>query len=304
MTTRALQFDLLLTPVVDYRDKSVASAWTVYFYAAGTSNAKNVWTEKEKTNAYTSITLNGDGTKLIYGDGVYKLIFKDTAAVQVYEIDNVKCQANTFTVQSKSTTYTATSDDDVVLVDTDGGNVTINLATVAGFGHPLTIKNVGSNSVIIDPFSAQTIDGAATFTIALENQAAILYPDTTAVTWRLASVGFPNSTNVYRADWVTNSLAQDAEQAYTVTHSLGSDDVICDISAEGRSATAADKNQWAVLAYFVDGTCKAFSGDTALVTPAYEAANVPASGTIKLDFVNRDATTQITDVKITVIRVG
>ena len=62
MTTRALQFDLLRTPVIDYRDGSVAAGYSVEFYSAGTSTAKNVWTEKEKTNAYTTRTLGSDGT--------------------------------------------------------------------------------------------------------------------------------------------------------------------------------------------------------------------------------------------------
>jgi len=184
MPTRALQFDIFLTPVIDYRDGSVASGWTVYFYAAGTSNAKNVWTESSKTNPYTSYTLSGSGTALLYGDGIYKLVFKDRSSNTIFTWDNVKCQANTFIVSTKTGTYTATPDDDLILVDTSGGSIEIDLETVASFEHPLTIKNIGSNTVTIDPYSTQTIDGLSTVTLVALNSSVILYPDTNATTWR------------------------------------------------------------------------------------------------------------------------
>ncbi len=181
-TTRALQITELLTPVIDYRTNSVASGYTAYFYSAGTSSAKNVWTEKEKTNPYTSRTLGSDGTAQVYGDGVYRIIIKDTDGTTVYDWDNIKVQANTFTIQTKSDTYTATADDDLILCS---GTFTVNLAAVTGFSHPLIIKRV-SGTITIDPYSDETIDGSSTISLTSADDSAVLYPDTVSGTWRRA----------------------------------------------------------------------------------------------------------------------
>jgi hypothetical protein len=182
MTTRALQITELLTPVIDHRTNSVASAYTAYFYSAGTSSAKNVWTEKEKTNPYTSRTLGSDGTAQVYGDGVYRIIIKDTDSTTVHDWDNIKVQANTFTVQTKSGTYTATADDDLILCS---GTFTVNLATVAGFTHPLIIKRV-SGTITVDPYSSETVDGSSTITLTSADDSAVLYPDVASSIWRRA----------------------------------------------------------------------------------------------------------------------
>ena len=76
MTTRAIQIESLLDPVIDGSTGDLASGYTVYFYAAGTTTAKNVWTEKEKSNAFTSKTIGSDGTIQLYGDGIYKIVIK------------------------------------------------------------------------------------------------------------------------------------------------------------------------------------------------------------------------------------
>lgn len=185
-TTRAVQIECLLTPIYDYRDNSLAVGYTVTFYAAGTSTLKNVWTEKEKNNPYTTRDLGSDGTVQVYGQGVYKITIEDDDETVIYEWDNVKVEFPNFSVVTKTSTYTATPDDDVILVDTDGGNVTINLQALANFSHPLTIKNVGTNSVIIDGKGAETIDGSTTVTFTAANYAATLYPGPSE--WKLGQV--------------------------------------------------------------------------------------------------------------------
>lgn len=181
--TRALQVESLLDPVID-SSGNILSDGTVYFYDAGTTTPKNVWTEKEKTNAYTSRTLGSDGTIQVYGDGIYRILIKDSDGTTVHDWDNIKIKANTFSILQKSATYTVTPDDDFILVDTDGGDVTINLQTVDDFEYPVNIKNIGSNDVIIDPDGSETIDGSATVTIGEDNQSITIIPDTTSSIWR------------------------------------------------------------------------------------------------------------------------
>jgi hypothetical protein len=180
MTTRAAQIECLLTPVIDHETTSVASGCTVYFYSAGTTDAKNVWTEKEKTNPYTTRTLDSAGTVQVYGDGVYKIVVKDVDDTTVHEWDNYKVQANTFTVQTKTDAYTVTADDDMVICD---GTFTLSIATVANFTHPLVIKRI-SGTITVDPSGSETIDGDSTVTLTSVDDAITLYPDTNATTWR------------------------------------------------------------------------------------------------------------------------
>ena len=183
MTTRALQIECLLDPVIDPNTGDICSSgYTVYFYAAGTSTAKNVWTEKEKTNPFTSKSIGSDGTIQLYGDGIYKIVIEDVDGDTIHEWDDVKIEASNFLISSKSAAYTATPDDDLVLVDTDSANVTISLQAVANFTYPLVIKNTGSNQVTIDPNGAETIDGAATITLSTSAHTT-LYPNTASGLW-------------------------------------------------------------------------------------------------------------------------
>ncbi|NBP86005.1 MAG: hypothetical protein EBU54_12760 [Mycobacteriaceae bacterium] len=80
-----------------------------------------------------------------------------------------------YTILSKSATYT--------VVDTDGQNVlvlasntiTINLYAVSGnAGKTVTVKNAGAGTITIDANSTETIDGALTQTISAANQSLTL----------------------------------------------------------------------------------------------------------------------------------
>lgn len=66
-----------------------------------------------------------------------------------------------YTVSTKTTTYTATTADGVLL---GNGTFTITLYTASGnSGKILQIKNIGSGSVTIDGAGSETIDGALTY---------------------------------------------------------------------------------------------------------------------------------------------
>jgi hypothetical protein len=182
MTTRAIQFELLADPLIDPTTGDFAAGYTAYFYAAGTSTPKYVWTEKEKTNPYYSYALDAYGKILLYGDGVYKVIVKNLDGTAVLTLDNQKIQANTFSVVQKTSTYTATPDDDVILCS---GTFTLALETVANFEHPLYVKNISSGTITVNPYSTQTIDGDLTKTISVQNQVVTLFPDITSNMWRM-----------------------------------------------------------------------------------------------------------------------
>lgn len=66
----------------------------------------------------------------------------------------------------KTSNYTATASDYFIPVDSTSGNITITLPTTVGTGKVYVIKKIiAANSVIIDPNSSATIDGAANFSM-------------------------------------------------------------------------------------------------------------------------------------------
>jgi hypothetical protein len=89
-------------------------------------------------------------------------------------------------VRSISSTDTALLSDDLILVNTSGGIVTINLpAAASALGKKYYIKKIdsSSNNMVLDPNGAETIDGASTKTSNVQYEAFTIVCDGT--TWWL-----------------------------------------------------------------------------------------------------------------------
>lgn len=184
MATHAAQIDFLLAGLRDPDTDLPLAGGTVYFYAVGTTTAKNVWTEVDKTNAFTSYTLDSQGMAELFGDGAYKIVAKDSTGATEYTFDVVKVSDPSFYSRTLEATGTATPADDMVLCN---GTFTLTLDPVANFMRPLTIGNIGTGVITVDADASETIGGAATYTISYQNQFITLYPDTTAGVWRIAN---------------------------------------------------------------------------------------------------------------------
>ena len=178
MTTRAAQIELVLGSLLDPNTGDLCSGYTAYFYAAGTSTPKNVWTEKEKTNPFTSYALDSAGKALLYGDGIYKIVIKNIESTIVLSLDNVKIRANNFSVLQKTEAYTVTPDDDIIICD---GTFTLSFQDVTLFTNPITVKPTSGSTITLDPYASQTIDGSSPFSVT---NAIVLYPDVVSSTWR------------------------------------------------------------------------------------------------------------------------
>lgn len=66
--------------------------------------------------------------------------------------------------------YTVLATDNMILVDTTGGNITVSLpAKATSVGRELTIKHIAAaNTTTIDGSGAETIDGAATLALTTQ----------------------------------------------------------------------------------------------------------------------------------------
>jgi len=187
VATRAQQFEIFASGAL--YNGAVLSSGYAKFYAAGTTNTKNAYDDKDKGTSCTKKALDAQGRAEVYGDGTYKIELyegdPDSGGTLRDTIDNYKCTAvvgNTVTVTDD---YSADRDDAVVLVDTTSKSITISLDDVNNFDNPITIKKIhASNTVTIDPYSTQTVDGSATISMTENNDTRVLDPDTSADVWR------------------------------------------------------------------------------------------------------------------------
>lgn len=102
------------------------------------------------------------------------------------------------TIVSKTTTYTATATDAVILVDGSAGSWTLSLPTAVGIsGKQYIIKRTDLTLdylVTIDPNSTETIDGSATKTLATQHESYRIISDGTnwkTVDHYISGVSFP-----------------------------------------------------------------------------------------------------------------
>lgn len=84
------------------------------------------------------------------------------------------------TITSAASPYTATTAQDVILANTVGGNITVNLPAAATATIPITIKKIdAANTLTLDPNGAETIDGSTTVAITVQYQSVTLVSDGT-----------------------------------------------------------------------------------------------------------------------------
>lgn len=74
---------------------------TAEFYYAGTTSFKNIYLDRNLTQiAANPYTLSADGTAELFGDGLYRIVFKDSSDVTVYDYDDVVVVDNSDILES------------------------------------------------------------------------------------------------------------------------------------------------------------------------------------------------------------
>jgi hypothetical protein len=188
MSTRAQQFEIFVSGAL-YNGAPLSTGYAK-FMNAGLTTTKSAYADKLKAVSFTTKALDAQGRAAIFGDGAYKIELyegdPDDGGTLKDTIENVKCTAvsgNRETVTA--TTYAADRDDELILADTTSNNITITIADVDTFDNPITIKKIhADNTVTINPYSTQTIDGELEYDLTDNHQTVILEPDTTANVWR------------------------------------------------------------------------------------------------------------------------
>lgn len=178
MATRARHFEAALS---GFRDNSGGSlsGGKLQFFVPGTATAKNAYTDRDKTEAVTEVTLDSNGRAEVFGDGWYDIKLLDASDTLLATFEYVYLQRAAFTTETKTADFTASTDVDVYLVDTTNGNVTVSYPTAAEIEYPIEIakKTADANTVIIDPYGSETINGEASFTLDTQNQSVMVISD-------------------------------------------------------------------------------------------------------------------------------
>ena len=88
--TLGYQIDFLLSQVRT-ASGGVLAGGHVHFYEAGTTTNKTVWTDVNKSAAAANpYQLTANGTALLYGDGLYRIVIHTSTDVAAYDFDNVR----------------------------------------------------------------------------------------------------------------------------------------------------------------------------------------------------------------------
>lgn len=112
------------------------------------------------------------------GAGVY-LTLTNISATGYYPI----------TITSSASPYTLVSEAGILLCNSSGGNITVNLPAAYGSGRLATIvKTSASNTVTVDGNSSETINGATTYAMTADNE-VLQIVDAASGKWYIISTG-------------------------------------------------------------------------------------------------------------------
>jgi hypothetical protein len=178
---------------------SLTDQATAQFYedTAGGTNYAAMQAPAALAGNYTLTLPPTDGTpnQVLYTDGSGAL-------------DWVSIGSGDLAVVSKTTTYTATTSDQLILVSTSGGAWTLTLYTAVGnTGKRITIKKTTSDfsALTIDGNGAETVEGAATRKIAMQNDWITLVSD--GSNWVVFDKGYDEGPVSFTSTgaWTTNT---------------------------------------------------------------------------------------------------
>ncbi len=176
------------------------------FYTAGTTTPQDTFSDSDLDPMHANtnpIELDASGrstTPIFLLPIGYKVVLMDADSVTLWTRDEIEgwnvfqnTWGNILTEGSSNVTtgYTVLDTDRLVTVDSSGGATTINLLAAGDATQPLTIKNLGTNTVTVTPDGTDTIDGLTSFVIAAASSptfpSIMLASDGVSAWWILAS---------------------------------------------------------------------------------------------------------------------
>lgn len=170
----AQQVDFLLSGYHDNNGNALVGG-KVYFYAPGTTDLQLIWDDADETTEATNpVELDPYGRALngVFAKGLYDIKIDSSADVTIETISEVYYKvdvaSSALTIASVSSTpYSASSTGKLLLVNSAGENIIVDLLSAATHGGEVIeiFKTSASNTVTVTPDGSETINGAATFVL-------------------------------------------------------------------------------------------------------------------------------------------
>lgn len=148
-------------------------------------------------NAKAPLTMTTNGDVLYYNSGYQRLakgndgeVLKLSSGLPIWDTDDTSGSIGSlaYSIDGKSSNYTITDGDGLttITVDSSGGDVTIDLPTVADNGdRVLIVKKIHADNIVtIDGESSETIDGALTYVLRVNDSSVTLQSD--ASEWHIS----------------------------------------------------------------------------------------------------------------------
>lgn len=141
---------------------------------------------KKTDSTANTITINRSGSDTIDGSTSVVLSLQGAGVTLIPDADGTPDDWTslafggvivTDAVVAKTTTYTATTADNTITVDSSSGTFTVTLFTAVGnTGHTIRVKKTDTSftAVTIDGDGSETIDGSTTTTVNTENESVTL----------------------------------------------------------------------------------------------------------------------------------
>ena len=243
----ALQIDMLSSGIVDANGVPLAGG-KVYTYEAGSTDTdKPTYTDAPMTTEATNpIVLNTAGVANVYGYGNYKFAIYTSADVLVRTLDNqyyIVPSSTTDTVTTVTADTSPTAVNQTIKCNTAGGNITVNLPTAVGNEgcRIVVLKTSASNTVTIEGYSSETINGAANVSMTAVYEVIEVISDNT--NWvivnsntgggslAVTTTGTQTLTNKTLTTPVIASFYQDAGKTKLMTTPNTASDTLCAIAA-------------------------------------------------------------------------
>jgi len=172
----------------------------LYTYEAGGVTPKDTYTDStEDTPNANPVVLDANGFANVWlGAGAYKLVLKDSGGTTIEESDNVigdSASGFLADITEHAVSYSVVaSDKNAFLIATASLTFTLLASATAGEGFAVTFRNDHTAAITLDGNAAETIDGAATFSL-LPDQVITLVCD--GSNWRSSSVSAGTGTSGY-----------------------------------------------------------------------------------------------------------
>ena len=153
---------------------SPLSGGLLYFYTAGTTNAKNTYQDSDLETAHANPVVADSAGRwaTIFLDGSYKVVLKDSAGTTIWTEDNYSAGASGDffgTVSSITSTTAIDSTYNKFHLDctqSSGINLNLDAAATLGAGFVVSLVNNGTGDVTIDGNASETINGTTTITVS------------------------------------------------------------------------------------------------------------------------------------------